>query len=425
MKTSLGSTGLLLLGVAGLAVTVALFRALPRTTFVIWGVVLFFVPVWIGVTVGFFWAAITIVTLAAIAANLGRIHWSVPDTLIAAFTVLAVAAFLLKQTNFSAIVILILEWIVPYVWGRLVLNRISAGFIAKTIATLATVAAVLALTEFATGTNIFVLLPPLGPSFEVWGTLQMRGGFLRAEGAWGHSIALGAALALSVAFLLASSWRTIAKIAALAVITGAIVVTFSRIGLVSLVLTVGLSIVLQQRMSRGSKVAVMVGAIVAAIVVVPFVSSVFLEAGTEAGNSATYRTDLFALVGQLSWFGASTNWDNLSADGTYLGTYANSVDNALLVVALRFGIIPTLFLVLLLALAIISLFLPGRANTATIAIVAQIPAFFSVAFITQYGMFVWFVGGLAVAMLHHRHEAAEREPAMVSGLDVARRAKVG
>jgi hypothetical protein len=42
--------------------------------------------------------------------------------------------------------------------------------------------------------------------------------------------------------------------------------------------------------------------------------------------------------------------------------------------------------------------IPGRANPASIALVAQIPAMFSVALITQYGMFVWFVGGLAVAL---------------------------
>jgi hypothetical protein len=38
----------------------------------------------------------------------------------------------------------------------------------------------------------------------------------------------------------------------------------------------------------------------------------------------------------------------------------------------------------------------GRATAPTVALVAQIPAFATVALITQYSTFTWFVAGLAV-----------------------------
>ena len=398
--SGLGVLGFVLLGVSALVVAVLVFRAMPRLAFVVWCVILFFVPVWIGVQVGFFWAAITVVTLAAIAAGIGKVHLAAPDAIILVFAALCVLLFVLGRATLSATVIALLEWVVPYIWGRLVLSRVSAGFIYRVIAACAAAAAVFALLEFATGRNLFVELPALGPSYAVWGPLQYRGGLLRAEGAFGHSIALGATLAMATSFLLAASVRTAVKLGVLLLLLAAIVVTFSRIGLVCLVITVALSVVLGSRMTIGTRVAIVVAGAVGAIVVVPFISTVFLDAGTEAGGSAAYRGDLLQLVPQLTWFGTSANFSAITADGSYLGAYAQTVDNALLLVALRFGIVPTLLIIVLLAMAVVSVLTPHRANAASIALVAQIPAMFSVAFITQYGMFVWFVGGLAVSLLY-------------------------
>ncbi|MEP6842227.1 MAG: hypothetical protein ABJA11_01815 [Pseudolysinimonas sp.] len=396
--SGLGTSGLAILGVSGLLVTILVFRAMPRLAFVAWGIVLFFVPVWIGATVSFFWAAITVVTLVAIVASLGRVRWAAPDALVLVFAALCVLLLALGRASFSATVVVLLEWVVPYIWGRLVLSRVRAGFVYRAIAALAVAAAVFALLEFATGRNLFVELPALGPSYAIWGPLQYRGGFLRAEGAFGHSIALGASLAMATAFLLASSLRTAVKLLALLLILSAIVVTFSRIGLVGVVITVGLSVVLGTRLSRVARAVIVIVAAVGAILVIPFLSEVFLDAGTEASGSAAYRGDLFQLVPHLAWFGSSTDFSVITADGTYLGAFADSVDNALLVIALRFGIIAALLVVVLILTAVVSVLIRGRANAGSIALVAQIPAMFSVAFITQYGMFVWFAGGLAVSL---------------------------
>jgi hypothetical protein len=413
---------LALLGASAGVVVIILFRIMPRAAFAAWALVLFFVPVWIGFTAGFFWAAITLVTLVALVAGLRRVHWGIVDSIILIFAALCILLFGMKQASFSATEIALFEWIIPYVWGRLVLGRVGPDFVFRVIAACATVAAVLALIEFATGRNIFDSLPPLGPSYAIWAPLQYRGGLLRVEGAFGHSIALGASLAMSSAFVLASSVRTTLKLASLLLILAATVATFSRIGLISVVITVALSLLLGTRLTRAARVTIVIAAAALALIVIPFLSTVFLDAGNEAVGSAAYRANLFELVPHLAWFGSSTDLAVISADGSYLGAFADSVDNALLVIGLRFGIIPALIIVLLLIVATISVLIPRRANAGTIALVAQIPAMFSVAFITQYGMFVWFVGGLGVAlwqMQSRRRDNALASPAFNSDLSAA------
>ena len=404
---ALASLGLLLVGLCGLAVVALLMRAAPRGTFVIWGIVLFFVPVWVGASAGTFWAATTVVTILAIVSCGGSVRLSPVDAVAAAFALLVIAEYALRSMSLSSTVIALVEWIVPYIWGRLVLSRVSASFVTRWIAVLTTVAAALALVEFVSGVNVFILLPAQGPSFEVWGTLQDRGGFIRAEGAFGHSIALGASLAMGSAFVVASSWRTWLKVLALGLITAATVVTFSRIGLITLVLAVALSIFTLPHITKATRAAVATTGVVAAAIVIPFLGGVFVSAGEEAGGSASYRTGLFDLLPLIRPLGAAPNLDGVVIGGQYLGYYANSIDNALLVVALRAGWIPTILLVTAIIGAIVPLLRRGSATPANVAVATQIPSLFTVAFITQYGMFFWFLVGLAVASEVARREAAD------------------
>jgi hypothetical protein len=404
---ALASIGLAFVGLCALVVIVIFLRAMPRSAFLLWCLTMFFVPFWIGVTVGFFWTAISIVTILAVVACGGSIRLIAADGVMAAFMLLVFGQFALGIVNLSTMVTAVLEWVVPYIWGRLVLHRVSAGFLTGAIAVFATLAAVIALIEFATRLNVFVLLPPLGPSYEIWGPLQYRSGLLRAEGAWGHSIALGAGLAMSSAFVLAARWRTFFKLVALAVIAAAIVVTFSRIGLVTFVLAVALSVFVLPQISRGARVGIAIAGLVAAIFVVPFISSVFLEAGQEAGGSADYRGDLFSLFSQVQLFGSAQDWTGLTVGGQYLGAFASSVDNAFLVIALRVGWIPLLLLAVVLLAVVVSVLRPGHANPASIAVAAQVPGLFAVALITQFGLYFWFMVGLGLAWNSRRLDGAE------------------
>ena len=62
---------------------------------------------------------------------------------------------------------------------------------------------------------------------------------------------------------------------------------------------------------------------------------------------------------------------------------------------LTYGWVP-LACVLAMLLAGVGCLLTGRATAPTIALLAQVPAFATVALITQYSTFTWFVAGLAV-----------------------------
>lgn len=391
------SIGLAVIGVCGLLLTVLFMRAAPRLTFVAWAVTMFFVPVWIGVTVGFFWAAITILTIAAIFAYGKSVVLSAVDACIAVFLALVVVQFVLGLTTLSATVTATLEWVVPYIWGRLVLSRISRDFVTRTLAVCAVIVAVLAIIEFSTRVNIFVLLPPIGSSYAVWGTLQFRSGFLRAEGAWGHSIALGAGLGMTSTFVLATRWPTPVKLFLWAVVVAATVMTFSRIGLVTLVLATALSVLLLPQLDRAARVAVAALGVTAAIAVLPFVGSVFTEAGQEASGSADYRGNLFTLFSQVQLFGRAPNYAGLTVGGEYLGSFSSSVDNAFLVIAVQLGWVALALLAVALIAIYASALRRSRANPASLAVAAQVPGLFGVALITQFGMYFWFLVGLGVS----------------------------
>lgn len=405
MSGSLLVLGPLALCAAGVMLFV--FRASPRTTFVAWAIVLFLVPIWIGAAVGFFWAAITLITLAALASNYADVRLTVADAFVAAFALLVLILFALQLATLSNTVVAILQWVVPYAWGRMVLARVPALFATRTIATVATVAACLAIVEFATGTNAFVLVPGPGP-FAEWSGLQARSEFVRAEGAFGHSIALGASLAMASAFVLATRWSTLAIVLSLATVVGAIVVTFSRIGLVTVALTLAVSIVAMPALSRAARWAVALGGAAAIAIVVPFLGDVFSDAGDEAGGSADYRTGLLSLVSEVRMLGSAGDWHGRIEGGVYLGTFADSVDNTMLLIALRFGWVPVVLVCAVLVALVVGL-LRGRANPATIAVVCQVPTLFAVALITQFGPFLWFLIGLAVAWSGMQDDGAALE----------------
>lgn len=383
------------LGLLAVVVVLFLFRASPRATFVAWSLVVFFVPIWIGATVGFFWAAVTLVTIAAIAANLTDVRLTPVDGLVAMFAVLVLVLLALDLATLSASVIAILQWVIPYIWGRLVLARVGELFLTRTIAVVATAAAALAIVEFVTRSNVFVLVPGPG-AFAEWSALQPRASFLRAEGAFGHSIALGASLAMATAFIVAARWRPPATLLALVLVVGAIVVTFSRIGLFAAGLTIALSIVLLPGIDRGLRWAVAAAGAAGVAVVAPFVIDVFADAGDEAGGSAQYRSGLLSLLTEVQLVGTGDDWAGEVADGVYLGSFTGSVDNTLLLIALRFGWIPALLVVAVLASIVIGM-VRQRSNPAAIAVAAQVPTLFAVALITQFGMLLWFLVGLAVA----------------------------
>lgn len=383
-----------------MAIGVFVLRLMPRAAFVVWAVVLFFVPVWVGVNIGFYWAAITLLTVLVIIVNWSVVPLRAADAWVAAFVVVIVGLFGFGSVDLASLVAALLEWVIPYIWGRVLLARVHSEWVTATIAVVAVIASGLAIVEFVTSINPFVLIPGSGVVYDTWSPLQERGGVLRVEGGFGHSIALGAALAMSSAFVVATRWRLLPKIGGVALIAVATVLTFSRAGLITLVITLALSTFFLIGVSIRFRVAVAAAGVVGAAIVIPIMDSIFGAAGDEAGGSADYRTDLLVLVDQVQLFGNPGDWETLVSGDYYLGYFARSVDNALVLTLLRYGYVPTL---LIMGAIICAALLAVRRSTrspAAIAVVGQLPSLVVVALITQYSMFLWFCVGLAVSWAH-------------------------
>ena len=394
MTITVATVALALIALAGVIVLALASWTSPKLTLVVWVSVLLFIPVWVGVSVGIFWSAIVAVTCLAIASQIRYVRFVAVDAVALVLVVILTVLLVLGEVEISPYATTMLDWLLFYFWGRIAAASVPRPFLTQALAASAVVLAALALIEFATGTNLFTMIPGSGADHTTWSPLQERGGFLRAEGALGHSIALGAVLAMLSAFVLAARWHIVVKVVATAFLGGAVVVTFSRIGLVTFVLTVALSILLLRELGRRAKVTVGALMIVAALIAIPFLSSVFDSAGEEADGSAGYRSDLLVLLTQVQLVGGSQKWESLVVGDTYLGFFAHSVDNAVMSVLLKIGYIPTALLFSVLIVAIVQSF-RRLGDAAGVAVLSQIPSLFVVAMITQYGMLLWFLVGVA------------------------------
>jgi hypothetical protein len=129
-----------------------------------------------------------------------------------------------------------------------------------------------------------------------------------------------------------------------------------------------------------------------------------VEAGGEAAGSAAYRADLLTLVPQMRLLGVAEVFQVLPDGTAYFGNF-RSIDSALILLGLSFGLIPLVAVAGLLVAAAV-LMLRGKATPPTIALVAQLPSLATVALITQYSFFLWFICGLAVStqIIQRQHE---------------------
>lgn len=372
------------------------FRRDARWAMALWTVVLFFTPVYLsfsvqGITLTVL-DAVMIVAFAATAPS-ARLRWSVIDTLVAGAFVCILVGLMFGAVP-GHVQYAMLSWLLPYAWGRVVVSRVGIDWVASCVGVAATAAALLAIIEFLTDTNLFVLLP--GVDGAMWTGLQYRGGLLRAEGAFGHSISLGSSLAMSAAFLLATRWRVTWKAIAFAVVATGTVMTFSRIGLVGIVLVAAFSVLFLGRYIRSThRAAIFTVTTIALLTALPMVTNVFDDAGEEAAGSAEYRADLIPLIGKMAWIGASPAREVSAYGVDYYAGY-RSIDSALILTGLRHGLVPLLIFVVALVVCAWVVF-TGRGSPAAVAVLSQVPALATVALITQYANFFWFVAGVAVA----------------------------
>ncbi|WNB85072.1 hypothetical protein [Cellulomonas sp. ATA003] len=315
---------LVTLGLGLLVVVGALLvlRAAPRAAVVVWVSSICFVPFWLGLSVGPFVppaAVVGVLVLAALAPlGFGRI--SAAD---AAAVLLVVVALLLYATGASTLAtvfVLLSQWAVGYVLGRLLPSRVSLDWMYRCLGLTFTVVAVLAVVEFVAGANVFVTL-----GSSEWTGLQERGGMIRAEGAFGHSIALGACIALVIPLVLASSFSLPLRLVMVVTMLGATAVTFSRIGMVTAALGVVLTVVFaRDGMSARLRALVSIGILAAGAALIPLVDETFTAAGEEASGSAAYRSDLLSLAGDVKVIGLTDAFYRTPAGEVYYGGSAPS-----------------------------------------------------------------------------------------------------
>ena len=417
---------LLLLAVSAFGAAWYFARSSPRLVVAGWAAVCFFAPIWVGVQAGVYWSALTGVTLVALAAwATTTFTFSYVDVLVVGFVVLVLAAFFVGGSTWGHVLIVLIGWLVPYLWGRFVRSRVEADWLYSCIAVAATGAAVLGIVEFATGYNPFVGIMPGNGAWLVWHELQPRAGFVRAEGAFGHSIAFAGALAMSSIFVVVTRWPTWVRLACLTVVVTAVGLSFSRIGMITLTITLVLALFLLGRwIARSMRLGTAVLLIIAAAVALPLLGDVFTEAGEEAGGSAEYRSDLITLIREMRPLGITTSWTVLPSGETYYGSF-QSIDSELMLTGLRFGVLPLLVLIVAIVACVLSL-IRGRATPAAVAVAAQVPAFAAVALITQYGYLVWFLAGLAVTSYERDRADSIPPPGRDSSIlvDGARRERV-
>jgi len=371
-------------------------RRWPGAALALWLISICAIPVWLGVSVGLYWPPAVAVGALALASLMPV---SVPrmtsgDMVVALFMLLVVAAVLAGSWRPSAVVAALVTWALAFLLGRVIGLRVDLDWIFGCVAVAFTVVSTAALGEFALSWNPFVQLSASNGLYETWGSLQARGNVIRAEGAFGHSIALGCSIAMAIPIAMSSRFRLLVRIIMVTAMVAATVVTFSRAAIACAALSVILSVIfLRDGLPVRFRVSVAVVFAAIAASLVPVVMETFSAAGEEASNSAQYRLELISLLGQVPLVGVSESLQRSPGGDSSFGGF-QSIDSALILIGLDYGWFALALLTLLLAFAC-SLVARRRASAPTIALVAQIPAFATVALISQYAVLVWFMIGLA------------------------------
>ncbi|MCL2422388.1 MAG: hypothetical protein FWD11_00590 [Micrococcales bacterium] len=377
----------LMLGIAGWGVLV--IRRWPTTAVFGYLAVLMFLPAWLLVPLGPLGGR-PVVGLVGLGVVLGMfgldaVRPTTFDVVLVGYSAVIIVTTIVGLVDPNTLYWLLMWWVLPYLVARTLATRTSVATVCDAVTVLIAVVVVLAVVESVNNANFFNEIFATG---DPWERLQYRGGRVRVEGAFGHSIALGAVLGMSVPMVWASRWRPWFRVATLAGIGVAAMLTFSRIGMLTTMLALAASFVLlrAQMPARVRWTILAVGGVVA-LILVPTVMQVFDDGSEEVSGSGDYRFFLLRLIPKLALFGEATSPDVQLA----------SIDNELLLTGIRVGILP---LGLLLVCGVVGVVMAiRRPNPGLIAAAVMLPGLTSVAFITQFTAFFWFAVGLGVSGL--------------------------
>jgi hypothetical protein len=394
----------------------------PRLALVIWLGVMTCVPVWLSVSFITTWTPLSLAAILVLPATvraaqrrggLGRV-----EILLVVFVVLATVSFALMDTPQFAYATVFVQWLPAYFVGRYLAPECGRDWTVKMLATAGAVAAAWSILEFVSGVHLFEALVD---STASWHTIQVRGPFARSEGAFGHSIAFGAFIALGIPFILSAKWTTRRRLLLLGVALAGVILTFSRGAIIGAVvaLVAGIFALPELDISRKLRRGLIVLVVLLSATLLPFVLSLFAGVSADLDPSTAYRANLVSYIfADMQPFGPALNMEQ-ARNGRYVYHGFGSIDNAYILAVLQYGWLPLLALLIPLVAAVLAVFRRRSVNAAQVAMVGQVWIMGTVALITQYGMAVWFVAGLAVAL--SRPPQAGREATMADSISLAGR----
>ena len=395
------------------------FLGRPRLALTVWMLSLVMVPIWIGVDFFATVPAHCIVALIAVAATLSRepSRFVKFDAYITLLLAVSLAAVLLGDASPGLWIQMVVRWGVPYLAARVLISATGIRFAINLIAVLFGLVGALAALEFFLVWHPFVEWNNGSSEYAIWHIIQIRDGGDRSEWAFGHSIALGGSLALSIPFVVHSSYNWLTKIALAVAIGGGITVTASRSALAAAVLTAGICFVYVAK-TRITRIAAFALSSIGVLMTTTFFGSQLQTWARATSDEERWSFD-------HRFFLYSTYLPKIElferSSASSIGRHgASSIDSTIVRIGLEFGWIVLILALMPLVLCTVRVVI-GRGSIAEIAIVGQIPLILTVALITQYESLIFFVAGVAVQMIIERSRVGvEAENSGALGLPDAR-----
>lgn len=338
---------------------------------------------------------------------------SIDATVLLFFALMAVSLGFSPRTSFSAYKSLLFLWFGPYLGVRLLLAdcKHPVKVISISFAIAMAVLAPVAISEVLGGSNPFFNLDFNSTEFAIWAKQIARFGQTRAVASFGQPIAFSMFLAAAALFCLGMAlkdeernrrflWYALGGVA-----VGVQALALSRTGWVMIAIGIvaiaAVSVKGPIRTRLVTLFLIAVGVIVVVSVVMPHELSVLPGFGhkTESSyaTSGLYREKLLerALSG-----GVLHPWGNATNQVTPYVDFGTATDNAYIILADLWGLIPTFALF---AIAGSLLYTTARAYGQEGELLAILPivaftclvAIFFVAFITQQQVMIWMLIGAA------------------------------
>lgn len=378
----------------------------PRVAFVAWVVACAFIPFWVGVSSPFYLPPTSIVGLLILASCFYKNKWVVNklDAWVLVFCTLCLICGVVGISRQGDVTNVATQWLLSFVVGRLLIQRIGLRFAFSVIALTFAAVGAFAVIEFFSDWNPYYSWAIDNAQYTAWGHEQERGGIVRAEWAFGHSIALGCSLAVAIPITAATNFSNRTKLIIYVLLLTGAVVSFSRSGGVAAVLAVGLVIVTYRDNLRNRGRVLLLGMVsLVAFIAVPYISKVFETEGRLATVSSDYRFTLNDLIPTMNPLGLANGYTEPKA-GEYYFQGFKSIDSTFILLGVSFGYLLAAIAIIGSALVTIRV-LRGTTSASAIALVAVIPALFTVALITQFGSLVWFIIGIYSYELRQRQLA--------------------